>query len=108
MSKKLALNLNLILSATFGDAEATIDVTVTDNGNMSGVTTAFGSLQGDGEIAEIHPPEDQADGRHDDVAHEGGDYLAEGGTYDDTDRHVDDIAAGGKGLELLNQTHFSP
>ena len=30
MSKKLALNLNLILSATFGDAEATIDVTVTD------------------------------------------------------------------------------
>ena len=35
MSKKLALNLNLILSATFGDAEATIDVTVTDKATPS-------------------------------------------------------------------------
>lgn len=77
-------------------------------GDDHGRGIPFGGLQGHGEIAEIHAPQDQPDGGHDHVSHEGGDNLAKGGTYDDTDRHVDHIAPGCKGLELLNQTHFSP
>ena len=76
-------------------------------GDDHGRDVTFGGLQGHGEIAEVHSPQDQTNWRHDHVTHEGGDYLAEGGTNDDTDRHVDDVAPGCKGLELLNQTHVS-
>jgi len=49
-------------------------------------------------------------GRHDHVGYQGIDDFAEGGTDDDTDRQVDDIAFHGKFFKFLHHSHntFSP
>src|SRR5947209_720114 len=51
-------------------------------------------------VREIEPAGDRADHRHDHVADEGIDDLAEGGADDDADRKVDHIAAQGEFPEL--------
>lgn len=54
------------------------------------------------EIGKIDFVEQKADRRHDDVAHEGSDYFSEGGTDNDTDRHVYHIAFDGELLEFFD------
>ena len=52
-------------------------------------------------IAEIDFAQQQSEGRHDDIAHQRGDYLPESRADDDADRDVDDVASQYERLEFL-------
>ena len=58
------------------------------------------------EIGKIHAAEQEANRRHQDVIDEWRDDLAKGSTDEDTDGHVQDIAAHNEFLEFLN--HENP
>lgn len=53
------------------------------------------------EIVEMDSPEQQTEQGHQDIADERRDDFAEGGTDNDTDSHIDYIAAQGKRFEFL-------
>ncbi len=53
------------------------------------------------EIGKVDFVEDEPDGRHDDIADQGGDDFAESGADDNTDRHIHHIAFDGEFFELF-------
>src|SRR3546814_6493608 len=58
------------------------------------------------DIGEIDAAEQQADRWHQNVGDEGADDLAEGGTDDNADSHVEDAAPHGEFLELFQHGAF--
>jgi hypothetical protein len=64
-----------------------------------------GVFQCEGEILEVHAAQQQTQGWHDHLGHQGRDDFAEGSADDDADRHVDHVALDGKGFELLHHAH---
>jgi hypothetical protein len=58
--------------------------------------------QGHEEVREVHALEGEADGRHENVVHEGGDDAAEGGAEDEGDGEIDDVAPGEERFEVLD------
>ena len=74
-------------------------------------STRFGACDGAGQgnevVREVEPAGDRADDRHEQVADERLDDPPEGRADDHADREIDDVAAQGELLELLEHRAFS-
>ena len=62
-----------------------------------------GFAQGEEAVGKINPTGQGAERRHDHVGYQGVHHLAEGGADDHADGQVNDVAAGGKFLEFLEE-----
>ena len=62
-------------------------------------------LQHEGQVAEIHVPDEQPHGRHQYVVHEGRDDFAEGSPDDDANRQVDDVSFECKPAKIDREGH---
>ena len=90
----------------YGDDEVDHALNELAVGQHHGGGGSLSSLQGDGQVTEINPPDQQAERRHDHVANERRNDLAKGRTDDDADRHVDHISLDREGLELTDHAHW--